>query len=82
MNMHWIDLSIIILYIGTTIAIGFYVSKKASKNLESYFLGGKTLPWYMLGISNASGMFDIAGTMWLVYLLFVYGLKSVWIPWL
>ncbi|MCB0283102.1 MAG: Na+:solute symporter [Calditrichaeota bacterium] len=82
MNMHWIDLTIIILYIGTTIAIGFYVSKKASKNLESYFLGGKTLPWYMLGISNASGMFDIAGTMWLVYLLFVYGLKSVWIPWL
>jgi len=27
-------------------------------------------------------MFDIAGTMWLVYLLFIYGLKSVWIPWL
>jgi hypothetical protein len=27
-------------------------------------------------------MFDISGTMWMVYLLFVYGLKSVWIPWL
>jgi Na+/proline symporter len=27
-------------------------------------------------------MFDIAGTMWLVSLLFIYGLKSVWIPWL
>src|ERR1019366_6879021 len=40
------------------------------------------LPWYVLGVSNASGMFDIAGTMWLVYLLFIYGLKSVWIPWL
>ena len=36
----------------------------------------------MLGVSNASGMFDISGTMWLVYLLFVYGLKSIWIPWL
>jgi len=36
----------------------------------------------MLGISNASGMFDISGTMWLVTLLFVYGLKSIWIPWL
>ena len=40
------------------------------------------LPWYFLGVSNASGMFDIAGTMWLVYLLFIYGMKSVWIPWL
>lgn len=36
----------------------------------------------MLGVSNASGMFDIAGTMWTVAILFVYGLKSVWLPWL
>lgn len=36
----------------------------------------------MLGISDASGMFDISGTMWIVYLAFVYGLKSLWIPWL
>src|SRR6185503_827104 len=40
------------------------------------------MPWYVLGVSDASGMFDIAGTMWLVYIMFVYGLKSVWIPWL
>jgi hypothetical protein len=33
-------------------------------------------------VSIASGMFDISGTMWLVYLLFIYGLKSIWIPWL
>ncbi|HTO94813.1 MAG TPA: sodium:solute symporter family protein, partial [Bacteroidota bacterium] len=26
--------------------------------------------------------YDITGTMWLVYVLFVYGLKSVWLPWL
>jgi SSS family solute:Na+ symporter len=26
-------------------------------------------------------MFDIAGTMWLVYIMFVYGMKSIWIPW-
>ncbi len=36
----------------------------------------------MLGLSNASGMFDISGTMWMVTLFFVYGLKSVWVPWL
>jgi len=81
-DLHIIDISIIIIYLLLTIGIGFWVSRKASKNLEAYFLGGNTLPWYVLGISNASGMFDIAGTMWLVYLLFVYGLKSVWIPWL
>jgi SSS family solute:Na+ symporter len=26
-------------------------------------------------------MFDIGGTMWLVYIMFIYGMKSVWIPW-
>lgn len=82
MEFHIIDILIIAVYLLGTIFIGFYISKRASGNLEAYFLGGNTLPWYVLGLSNASGMFDITGTMWLVYLLFVYGLKSVWIPWL
>jgi Na+/proline symporter len=66
----------------TTVIIGFWISKKASRSLRSYFLGGNRIPWYVLGVSDASGMFDISGTMWLVSLLFVYGLKSIWIPWL
>lgn len=81
MNLHYIDIVIICAYLIVTISIGFWVSKRASKDLNSYFLGGKTLPWYILGVSNASGQFDITGTMWLVYLCFIYGLKSVWIPW-
>jgi len=64
------------------IFIGFWMRKKASKNKESYLMGGKTLPWYMLGLSDASDMFDISGTMWMVALCFIYGLKSIWIPWL
>jgi hypothetical protein len=36
----------------------------------------------MLGVSDASGMFDITGTMLMVYWLFVYGLKSIWLPFL
>ena len=81
MDLHSIDIAIIFTYLVLTVLIGFWISKRASKDLDSYFLGGKTLPWYILGISNASGQFDITGTMWLVYLCFVYGLKSIWIPW-
>ncbi|ANQ52749.2 Na+:solute symporter [Flammeovirga sp. MY04] len=82
MQLELLDLIIIGLYLLSTVVIGIYLKKQASKNMESYFLGGNSLPWYMLGLSNASGMFDISGTMWMVYLCFVYGLKSVWIPWL
>ncbi|MCD7973250.1 MAG: Na+:solute symporter [Candidatus Azobacteroides sp.] len=77
-----IDISIIILYLGLLIFIGFYLKRRASRNLESYLLGGKSIPWYMLGLSNASGMFDISGTVWLVAITVIYGLKSIYIPWL
>lgn len=82
MQLHWIDISIIIVYMAAMVMIGFMISKRATKNIDSYFLGGKSIPWYVLGISNASGMFDITGTMWLVYVTFVYGLKGVFLPWL
>jgi len=82
MSLHLLDLVIIALYLIGTIAIGFYLSKRASKNLDSYFLGGKKIPWWVLGVSNASGMFDITGTMWLVSMCFVYGMKSAWLPWI
>ena len=81
MNVHPIDIAIVGIYLVIIIVAGFVVSKLASRNVDSYFLGGKSIPWYFLGISNASSMFDISGTMWLVYLLFAYGLKSAWIPW-
>ncbi|MCF8262087.1 MAG: Na+:solute symporter [Melioribacteraceae bacterium] len=82
MQLHFIDVLIILVYLAATIFIGSFLSKRASNNMGSYFLGGNKLPWYMLGLSNASGMFDISGTMWLVTLAFLYGLKSIWIPWL
>jgi SSS family solute:Na+ symporter len=80
--LHPIDAAIIAGFVLLTIAVGFWISGRASRNIRSYFLGGNSIPWYLLGVSNASGMFDISGTMLMVYWLFVYGLKSVWIPWL
>ncbi|MBZ4191730.1 sodium:solute symporter family protein [Niabella beijingensis] len=82
MKLELIDALIIAVYLITMIIIGLVLKKKASRNMDAYFLGGKTLPFYLLGLSNSSGMFDISGTMWLVYLAFTYGLKSLWIPWL
>jgi solute:Na+ symporter, SSS family len=82
MTIHSVDLAVLVAYFVATILVGLWVSKRGAKDMDSYFLGGKSLPWYLLGISDASGMFDIAGTMVMVYWLFVYGLKSVWLPFL
>jgi len=82
MKLNPVDIVIIAAYLLSTIFIGLWYRKKAKENKESYMLGGKSLPWYKLGLSDASDMFDISGTMWMVSLCFVYGMKSIWIPWL
>jgi SSS family solute:Na+ symporter len=82
MKLSTIDIVIILIYLFATASIGLFLQKRAHSSKSSYLLGGNKLPWYALGLSNASGMFDISGTMWMVSLLFVYGLKSIWIPWL
>ena len=44
-----IDIAIIVGYIATVIAMGWFLSKRASKDLNAYFLGGKSLPWWVIG---------------------------------
>ena len=80
--MESIDVIIIAIYLLLTIGIGVYVAKKASKGLDSYFLGGKSIKWYYLGLSNGSGMFDVSGTAWMVGILFLYGVKSFMFMWM
>ncbi len=82
MKLTFTDVSVIALYLLSTVVIGLVLKKRAEKTKKSYLLGSNQLPWYLLGLSNASGMFDISGTMWLVAIGFVYGLKSIWLPWL
>jgi SSS family solute:Na+ symporter len=80
--MNIIDVSIILIYIVMSVGIGIWISRKASKGLDDYFLGGKTIKWYFLGLSNGSGMFDVSGTSWMIGVLFLYGVKSFMFMWL
>jgi Na+/proline symporter len=82
MQLHPVDIWIIIGYLAMVIFVGWLLSKRASKNLEAYFLGGKSLPWYVIGTSHGASGFDITGTMWFVAMLFTYGLKAAFIPWI
>lgn len=82
MNLSVLDLSIIGFYLVASLGIGLWISKRATSNIKKYFLAGNELPWYALGLSNASGMFDISGTLLMVSWLFIYGLKSIYVPWL
>ncbi len=79
--MHPVDLTIIIVYLLLMALVGWWVAKKASRNAESYFLAGKSLPWWIIGVAHGSSGVDITGTMWFVMMLYIYGVKATWLLW-
>jgi SSS family solute:Na+ symporter len=79
MNLHSVDLLFIGFYLVIVALIGFWVRKRATKQLDSYFLAERNVPWWMLGLSGCSSYIDIGGTMAMVGALFYLGLKSIWV---
>jgi solute:Na+ symporter, SSS family len=79
--VHPVDLTIIALYLVLMALVGWWVSKKASQSAESYFLAGKSLPWWIIGVAHGSSGVDITGTMWFVMMFYIYGMKGVWLLW-
>lgn len=80
--MLFIDYLFIVLYFAVVLGSGFWYKNRASRDLESYFLGGKRLHWLALAMSGSVSTFDITGTMWIVSMLFILGMKSLWIHWM
>lgn len=79
MQLHGIDLFLIVFYLVLVAVIGFKVKKRATKELDSYYLAGRNVPWWMLGLSGCSSYIDIGGTMAMVGALYYLGLKAIWV---
>ncbi len=80
--MTAIDTGIVVIYFLVVIGLGFWYKKRASQSLDSYFLGGKRMHWLLLAMSGSVSNFDITGTMWIVSILFMLGMKSMWHHWM
>ncbi|MFC1606958.1 sodium:solute symporter [Candidatus Latescibacterota bacterium] len=76
-----LDTSIIILYFMIVTSVGLYVSKRASGSINEYFLGGRHIPWYILGISGMATFIDMSGTMLQVSFFYMLGVKGYWVAW-
>jgi len=82
MQLHPVDKTIVAIYLVVVVGLGWLLSRRAGKDMESYFLGGKGMPWYVLGISHGVPGFGMASTMWFALMLFTYGVKGVYILWI
>jgi len=80
--MHPVDYTIIVSYFAVVIGIGFWYRRRAARGLQSYFLGGKRLHWLAMAMSGSVSTFDITGTMWIVALIYLFGMKSMWNHWM
>jgi len=72
------DLAIILGYFAFVIALGIWVHKAATKGISAYFLAENQTKWWMLAASGSSAYYDITGTMWIVSLFMLYGVKGMW----
>jgi len=77
--MAIIDYLIIILYLVIVIILGIILEKKASRNIDSYFLGDRKMPWWLLGVSGMVSNTDLAGTMLIAALVYSLGTKGFFI---
>ena len=72
--MAAIDYGIVIVYMIAMVLVGLYFQKKASGDIDSYFLGQRNIPWWALGASGMSSNLDISGTM--INTAFVFALGA------
>jgi SSS family solute:Na+ symporter len=77
-NMHWVDISIIVFYLIVILSIGFIVKNMATSKLDNYYLAGRNMPWWLLGMAGCSSYIDMTGTMAMIGALYYLGLKSIW----
>ncbi|RKY08557.1 MAG: sodium:solute symporter, partial [Planctomycetota bacterium] len=77
--LNSLDYGVIIIYFAFLIGLGLYLKKKASASIEDYFIGGRSLPWWALGISGMAAWLDITGTMMVTSFLFLLGPRGLFI---
>ena len=77
-----IDLIIVIAFIIYAISAGFRSQKKASKSLQEYFLAGKTLTGWRVGLSMAATQFAADTPLLVTGLIATGGVFLVWRLWI
>ena len=79
--MTWIDWSIVGLYMGAALVIGFYFVKRAAASTTDFFVAGRSLPWYIAGTSMVATTFSSDTPLWVAGAVREEGIYAIWIMW-
>ncbi|MDC1375177.1 Na+:solute symporter [Polaribacter sp.] len=81
MNLSNLDYGIIIGFFMLSLFIGLWVSKKAGKNTSEYFLSGRNMPWWLLGVSMVATTFAADTPGLVTELVRKEGVSGNWVWW-
>ena len=79
--MQIIDYAIILVYFVFSFGIAIYYSKRAGKNTQEFFLSGRNLPWYLVGLSMVATTFAADTPLAVTELVVRNGIAGNWIWW-
>ena len=77
-NLDWV---IIFSFFAVFIFIGFVTSKKSGKNSKEFFLSGRNMPWWMLGISMVATTFSADTPNLVTNIVRENGVSGNWVWW-
>jgi SSS family solute:Na+ symporter len=81
MKLATLDWALIILFFIVFLVIGIMVSKKAGKNTQEFFLSGRNMPWWLLGISMVATTFAADTPGLVTELVRQNGVSGNWVWW-
>ncbi len=81
MQLTRIDWLIVLLFFAVSLIIGAWVSKRAGRNAESFFLSGRNMPWWLLGISMVATTFAADTPLLVTDIVRNHGVAGNWIWW-
>ena len=77
-TLHWFDYAIIGTYLAVSLGIGLAMSKRAGLSSESFFLGNRSMPWWVNGISLAATSFASDTPLVVTEMVRGRGLQRLW----
>ena len=81
MHLATFDWSIIGLYFLFVLAAGLLVSKKAGTSMNEFFLSGRNMPWWLLGISMVATTFSADTPNLVTNIVRNDGVAGNWVWW-
>jgi Na+/proline symporter len=68
-------------YLVFTLAIGLWLSRRARGGVEQFFVGGRSLPWWLAGTSMAATTFSVDTPLYVSALIATRGIAGNWEWW-